>query len=260
MIKRFLLPATAAVLAAMALLAAGSLVGLGVTSWGKENKADFQWLPFATNSQDQQSWLSWNMPPPIEFQSHADCMARVGQFLSSDYNSHEGFKPPYGCVFHGNNYYYVYLINWLYDGSTFAGCLGKRIASSADSSSDPLYDPALIGAAEAGPTWYCVGWWTDPVLLRSQAHARQVAACQHHNSGWEYVAEFALAEHISRFNERCAELGVKTNCKLVQDAPVPAPPNETEGQRADREALNELSPVRQECSDQRQDADGSHYD
>jgi hypothetical protein len=213
-----------------------------VAAWGNEKKADFRWWGFATNSQDQQSWLVWNMPLPIEFRTHADCMARVAQFLSST----EQFKAPYGCVYHGDNYYYTYLVNWLHDGRSFAGCLGKRIVSSADSSSDPLYDPALIGAAEAGPTWYCAGWWTDPGLLRSQAHARDVAACRLHKSGWEYVSAVDLAEHLTRFNEHCAELGVKTNCKAVHRASQ-IPPGETERQKAIR-TLEDFFPV-QECYD-----------
>jgi hypothetical protein len=203
----------AAAVAAMGLLAA---VGLGV-AWAKEKKDDFKWLAFATSSQDWQVWLSMEMPSPVEFQTHADCMARVTQFLSS--SSNERFKAPYGCIYHGNNYYYVCLVNWLYDGGSFAGCLAKRIASPDDSSSDPLYDPALIGEAESGPTWYCVGWWTDRVLLRSQARARDVAACQHHNSGWEYVPAFMVVKHIAQFTEHCAELGVKINCKGVHPHP-----------------------------------------
>ena len=185
-------------------------------------RPDFPWLPFATNEQDEQRWLMFDMPSPTEFQTYADCKARVIEFLSSTSNQ-DGFKAPYGCVYHGNNYYYVWLLNRLYDGRLFDGCLGKTIVSPTDPGSQSLYDPALItanapaiGTTEAGRSWYCVGWWTAPSVLRSQAYSRQVMACQQHNSGWEYVPEMFLPQRIASFNQRCAALGVKSTCKLVR--------------------------------------------
>jgi hypothetical protein len=219
---------TVAVLVA---LLAGSLVFKAVS----DDQKEFRWYPFATRSSGKQGWLFWEMPPPYKFNNYADCQARLAQYIASDSSKTEGVKPPYGCVYHGDNFYHVYLVNWLHDGALFDGCLSKHIATPTDDSDHlPLYDPALIDEAESGPTWYCVGWWTDPALLRSQARAIELTRCQERDTDWRHVGSHELVDHLDRFNKRCAELGIKTDCKVSKQIRPPAP-NETDDERFLRE-------------------------
>ncbi len=238
MTKRYLALAMAAIVVVAAVL-------IGLPSYGKNGK-EFPWLPFATHSGGQtgQDWLMWNMPPPIEFQSHADCKARIAQFLQSDYPDASAYQAPYGCAYHGNSFLYAYVMNWLYDGNLLDGCRAKHIVSSTDSGGEPLYDPAILapGQAESGATWYCVAKWPGATESRARTITRQVAACQQHNTGWEHVSGISeLQAHLTAFNARCAELGIKTDCKMVARH-TPAPPGETAAGRDIREFLDSTSP------------------
>jgi hypothetical protein len=211
MTKRYLAVAMAAAVVVAAVL-------IGLTSYDKNGK-EFPWLPFATDSggRSEMGWLMFVMPPPIEFQSHADCKARIAQFLQSDYPDASAYQPPYGCAYHGNSFLYVYVVNWLYDGNLLDGCLAKHIVSSTDSGSEPLYDPAVLipDKAESGATWYCVAKWPGATESRARTIARQLAACQQHDTGWRHVSSPELKAHLTAFNAHCAELGIKTDCKMV---------------------------------------------
>jgi hypothetical protein len=82
--------------------------------------------------------------------------------------------------------------------------------------------------------------------LRSQARARDVAACQHHNSGWEEMPTFGVVDFIGEFTKHCAELGVKINCKGVR-RDLPTPPGKT---KDDLDRIRDHYNWVQECYDQ----------
>jgi hypothetical protein len=229
MIKRYLALAMAAVVAVAAVL-------IGATSYDRNGKA-FPWLPFATNAGGQTT-LMFGMPPPLEFQSHADCKASIAHFLQSDSPGASAYRAPYGCAYQGNSFLYVYVVNWLHDGNLLDGCLAKHIVSATDSGDESLYRPTVLvpGRPESGATWYCVARWpgaaesraqtiAQAAEIRAQTTVRQVAVCQQHNTGWEHVPVMYLEAHIADFNADCAELGIKTDCKVVTKH-KPKPPGE----------------------------------
>jgi hypothetical protein len=118
--------------------------------WDPVEAQEYPWIGYAwAKKANRFSWVS-----SVQKTIYRDCTEAIEFFVNNtDYG--EDFSQPFGCAYHGNNYYDVWLRNEMWKSRDF-----KCISRSSDYKAAEIkmrYGPIFRTDRESrGQDWYCV--------------------------------------------------------------------------------------------------------